>query len=76
MLMSTACQSVTSTGTAPRGSPQERKGRAVLLSRWLRRGSGTMRCVVVLKSTSVNMSFPERDTVIVGILSIRCVGHY
>lgn len=33
-----------------------------------------MRCVAVSKSTSVNMSFPKGDKVVVGNLVIICVG--
>lgn len=73
--MSTACQSATSTGTAPRSSPQERRGRAVLLFQWSHREGGTMRCVAASRSTSVNMSFPEGDRVAVDKLMIIYAGH-
>lgn len=75
MSMSTACPSVSSTGTAPRSSPQEPRGRAVLFSQWLHKASGMTRFVAARKSTFVNTSSPEGDPTVVDNLMITCAGH-
>lgn len=57
MWMWTVCPSTTGTGTAPRSSPRELRGRAVLCCQWLHKGSGMMRSAAARTNIFANILF-------------------